>query len=289
MRHAYLILAHNEFGLLQQLLGALDDPRNDIYVHIDKKVKEMPDLHTRKAGLTLLDRRIDIRWASLQMVEAEFALFETASAKGPYQYYHLLSGVDLPLKSQDYIHDFFDRHDGKEFIGFTLTRMTPELVRRTQRWHLFPRHFSQTKNGYSAPRAAFIRLQELLGIKRNRQVEFMKGSQWVSITERMVRYLLSQRHWVMKTFSHTFAPDECVLQTLAARSPFMTDLYDTSDDAKGCMRAIGWRPNPDGSGWTLNDWCAADYETLASSPALFARKFNGRDEAFIGRILELSK
>ena len=283
MKHAYLILAHNEFGLLQKLIDALDDPRNDIYVHIDRKVRTMPALQTRQSGLEILTQRIDICWAGLSMVEAEYALFEAASAKGPYQYYHLLSGVDLPLKNQNYIHDFFDRHDGKEFIGFTLTTLTPELVRRTQRWHLFPRHFSQTRNKYSAPRSIFIRLQEMLGIKRNRHVEFMKGSQWVSITEGMARYFLSQRHWVMKTFTHTFAPDECVVQTLAGRSPYRVNLYNTSDDATGCMRAIGWR------GDRLIDWSAADYPTLASSPALFARKFNSRDEAFIKQILELSK
>ena len=283
MKHAYLILAHTEFGLLQRLVSALDDPRNDIYVHFDRKVENLPALHTSASTLTILQKRISIQWAGLSMVEAEYALFETASANGPYQYYHLLSGVDLPIKSQDYIHDFFDSHDGKEFIGFTLTEMTPELVRRTQRWHLFPRHFSQRRDKWSLPRAAFIRLQEMLGIKRNRHVNFKKGSQWVSITERMVEFLLKQRHWAMKTFTHTFAPDECVMQTLAAMSPRSAELYDTCSDAKGCMRAIGWR---DGR---LHDWTAADYETLASSPALFARKFNSSDEAFIQKILELSK
>ena len=38
MKHAYLILAHHEFGLLQTLIDCLDDVRNDIYVHIDKTV-----------------------------------------------------------------------------------------------------------------------------------------------------------------------------------------------------------------------------------------------------------
>ena len=39
MRHAYLIIAHNEPEILQMLISALDDARNDIYVHIDKKSK----------------------------------------------------------------------------------------------------------------------------------------------------------------------------------------------------------------------------------------------------------
>ena len=38
-KHAYLIMAHNEFDILEKLLLLLDDSRNDIYIHIDLKVK----------------------------------------------------------------------------------------------------------------------------------------------------------------------------------------------------------------------------------------------------------
>lgn len=283
MKHAYLILAHHEFELLRILVDCLDDARNDIYVHIDKKVKELPVLHAEKAGLTILNKRIDIRWADYSMVEAEFALFEAAQKNGPYAYYHLLSGVDLPLKSQDCIHRFFDENQGKEFIGFTLTEMTPETIRRMQRWHIFPKHFSRKRNVYSAFRSVILRFQELLGMKRNRQVYFTKGSQWVSITEQMVQYSLSQEAWAQKTFTHTFVPDECVMQTLCWNSPFREKLYSTRSDGEGCMRAIGWQNDE------LIDWCDADYGKLATSPALFARKFNSSDMDFIRKVVALTK
>lgn len=282
MKHAYLILAHHEFELLQILIDCLDDARNDIYVHIDKKVKILPELHAEKAGLTVLNNRVDIRWADYSMVEAEYALFEAAQQNGPYAYYHLLSGVDLPLKSQDYIHHFFEENQGKEYIGYTLTEMTPETVRRMQRWHMFPKHFSRKRNVYSAFRSLFLRFQELLCIKRNAQIYFTKGSQWVSITEQMAHYFLSQKAWAQKTFTHTFVPDECVMQTLCWNSPFREKLYSIQSDGEGCMRAIDWRNDE------LYDWSAADYETLVASPALFARKFNDSDWAFITRIKNLS-
>ena len=281
MKHAYLILAHDEFGLLQTLIGCLDDVRNDIYVHIDRKVKAMPELKAEKAGLQVLEKRIDIRWGDVSMVAAEYALFEAAAARRPYRYYHLLSGVDLPLKSQDYIHRFFEEHEGIEFVGYTLTEMTPEIARRMQRWHLFPRHFSRRRNAYSVVRALGLRFQETLGIRRNRDIDFKKGSQWVSITDGLVRWLLEKKPWTMKTFSHTFVPDECFVQTLAWMSPLRNNLYDTREDGTGCMRAIGWQ------GSTLVDWSAADLEELAASPALFARKFNSSDPAFIQKIVSL--
>lgn len=282
MKHAYLILAHTEFGLLQTLVDCLDDVRNDLFVHIDRKVEQLPDLHARRAGLRLLERRIDIRWGDYSMVEAELALFEAAASQGPYAYYHLLSGVDLPLRSQDEIHAFFEANQGKEFVGYLYLEMTPDLVRRMQRWHLFPRHFSRRRNGYSAVRALCLRVQELLGIKRNRQIEFRKGAQWASITDALVRHLLARRVWIEKTFTHTFVPDECVLQTLVWNSTFRARLYSLASEEEGCLRHIGWVNDE------LYDWKAADYDQLVACGALFARKFNGTDPAFIGRIAALS-
>lgn len=40
MKHAFLIIAHNEYPVLEVLLSMLDDERNDIYLHIDKRATE---------------------------------------------------------------------------------------------------------------------------------------------------------------------------------------------------------------------------------------------------------
>ena len=37
-KHAFLIMAHNNKEQLLELLRQLDHPRNDIYLHIDRKV-----------------------------------------------------------------------------------------------------------------------------------------------------------------------------------------------------------------------------------------------------------
>lgn len=283
MKHAYLILAHNEWALLQILLNCIDDPRNDIYVHIDAKVKDIPQLTTEKAGLKVLQNRVDVRWGDLSVVEAEYALFETAVANGPYEYYHLLSGVDLPLKSQDYIHDFCSRNSGKEFIGYTLTEINPELERKVMRYHLYPRLFKGANMFQKALRALYIRLQMLFGIRRNKGIDFKKGSQWVSVTQGMAEYFIDHKEWVMKTFHHTFCSDEIVMQTLCWQSPYKENIYLADDDGLGCMRAIGWH------GHQLENWKASDYDTLAGHKAFFARKFDSTDMDFIHRIEQLSK
>ena len=40
MKHAYLILAHNEFVILERLIQSIDDERNDIYIHFDGKLEK---------------------------------------------------------------------------------------------------------------------------------------------------------------------------------------------------------------------------------------------------------
>ena len=52
-------------------------------------------------------KTIKVYWGDISLVKVEYLLFESALSHGPYAYYHLLSGTDLPIKSQDYIHAFF--------------------------------------------------------------------------------------------------------------------------------------------------------------------------------------
>ena len=78
------------------------------------------------------------------------------------------------------------------------------------------------------------------------------------------------------------------MQTLCWMSPYREHLHSLESDGEGCMRMIGWRENPNGGEWTLQDWSADDFEQLKASSALFARKFNGRDRGFLQKICELA-
>lgn len=265
--------------MLQKLVTALDDERNDIFVHIDKKVEVLPSLSAKHAGLTVLEDRVDVRWGDLTVVEAEYKLFEAATAKDSYEYYHLLSGADLPLKSQDSIHRFFKINHGKEFIGFSTYDCTEEVRRKANRWHLFPGDFRNVSTARRVLRAGFIRLQEVLHIQRNRKEIFRKGTQWVSVTDGFARHLVAARPWVMKTFSHTFCPDEIYKQTLCWAAPaFRQRIFDMYDESNGCMRKIGWKDN------VIKEWTMADYDELMGSGMIFARKFSSSNMDVVEKI-----
>ncbi len=41
-RHAYMILSHTNWEQLTCLLRLLDDPHNDIYLHVDRNAADVP-------------------------------------------------------------------------------------------------------------------------------------------------------------------------------------------------------------------------------------------------------
>lgn len=283
MKHAYLILTHGEFEVLKLLIASLDDFRNDIYIHFDKKVEKLPNLETKRSRLVVLDKRVSVSWGDVSMLEAEMNLFEKASNEGSYMYYHLLSGVDMPIKSQDCIHDFFYRHKGKEFIGFSQGDLTKELYRKIGVYHPFPKKFRGDK-GFMlqltrAVRSAIVSVQVKLKIARQDVYRLKKGPQWISITHDFLLFLLKNKSEVMRKYRNTFCADEVFVQTLCWNSQFRNKIYYLKDPLKGCMRTIRWQDNH------IIDWQDSDFDVLMKSDALFARKFN-RDNLEIVQKIE---
>lgn len=267
MKHAYLIIAHSSFELLQKLVSALDDERNDIYIHLDRKFPiDESALNTEYSQLFILPVRLDARWGDFSLVRIEYMLFEQACQNGPYKYYHLLSGVDFPLKSQDYIHSFFEKNQGREFIGFAQHASEKEINWRSQHYFLFSRSF-QSKNMFKkVVRAIYARLQSLVGYKRI-AIEVKKGCQWCSITHDFVVYVLEKKQFVCDSFNHTYCPDEMFIQTLCWNSIFKERVYDIDDEFSGCKRYIIWKDS------VIQVLDNMDVDTLVSSDRLFARKF----------------
>ena len=102
-KHAFLIIAHNDFPLLQKLITLLDDPCNDIYLHIDKKADKsnIPDFSTKHSKLQTIPS-ITVNWGGHSQIFCELNLLKCAT-QNVYYYYHLLSGADLPIKNNRYI------------------------------------------------------------------------------------------------------------------------------------------------------------------------------------------
>lgn len=275
-RHAYLILAHSDIPLLETLVSCLDDSRNDIFIHWDAKSGNPPTLPTRHSRLFMLDERINVNWAGYSMVKAEFLLFKEAFSNGPYAYYHLLSGADLPIKTQDYIHDECERLDGTEFIAFA-PASEAEIDFRVQHRFAFPEEFRTKNLCKRALRFVTIKYQDLIHARRT-DLPVKKGSQWCSLTQDFVEYLIQQETFVKDLFSNTFCPDEMFVQTVVINSLFADKVKSAQSEFDGNMRYIKWVNGE------LLPITLSDMPDIISSDKWFARKFSSDDPSLIAEI-----
>lgn len=270
MKHAYLIMAHNEPEILKILIENIDDERNDIFVHIDRKADfDGSDMKTDRAGLQILEQRIDARWGDISLVHIEYLLFETAHKKEKYAYYHLISGVDLPIKSQDYIHDFCRQNFGKEFVGFVPDKYAKDELRsKVGVYHLFPRHYKTNSVIIKILRTITKNVQLLFGIRRNKNIIFKKGCQWCSITNNLVEYLISNKISIIPLYTYTFCPDEIFIPTACWNSPYRENIYNIYNGYVSCKRYVNWENNQ------LRPIDDNDLPVIMSSDSWFARKFS---------------
>ncbi len=266
-RHAYLIIAHNNFNLLYLLLQLLDDPRNDIYIHIDKKVSVFNEdryrLVCKYSGVYFTDKRIDVKWGERSQVKTEMLLYKTAF-QGKYQYYHLISGVDLPLKSQNEIHDFFEQCGNKEFIYFEkkITRWDYErlsIYRLPKNW-----------NERITNRLYWLQYKLKVDRIKKYNMIFQKGYNWCSLTNEAVEYLLSCEKFIYHICRATSCADECYKQYVLWNSPFKERIYFNDNGEPDDLREVDWtncRNSP-------HIYTIEDLTKLRNSEKLFARKFD---------------
>lgn len=284
-KHAYLIMAHNDFYTLEKLLELIDDERNDIFIHIDSKCNEITNNMVRSAikisSVYFLEPRQNIRWGGFTQVKCEISLIELALKQGQYEYYHILSGADLPIKNQDYIHKFFEDNKGKEFIGFNnfdkerkkisyfyfLQEVAPRSkkgnslkVRYNNFLHVFFRVIDRL----------LILFQRIVNMNRLKNFNGIvcRGSNWVSITHNLAYDIIESKKDIFKRYEYTAYPDEIFIQTHVYNSSFKNQIYNLEYEYEGCLRHIDWE-----RGWPYT-FTIQDQNELFNSNKLFARKFN---------------
>ena len=244
-KHAYLIMAHGNWKILKLLLSLLDYENHDIFLHIDAKSKNHIPKNVldavSKSKLIVLDSK-NIYWADYSIVECELRLLETAKKVGKYSYFHLISGVDLPIKPVGDIYNFFEK-SGKNFIGIVPNEVYYS-IRRVKFYHPFTRMKSYRNCKFLKGLDRLLEyVQNLMRINRLRNINWkiIDGWQWFSITEEFCDYLLENKKIIEAVFKNTISCDELVFQTLIFNSKYYETLYDASDLKNGSMRYIDWK------------------------------------------------
>ena len=77
---------------------------------------------------------------------------------------------------------------------------------------------------------------------KNNSLEIRKGANWLSITDNAVKYILSKRKVIKKTFSKSLCADEVFVQTIIYNSDFYNNVKSRkNDDYNYIKRYIDWK------------------------------------------------
>ena len=155
--------------------------------------------------------------------------------------YHLLSGIDMPIKTQQYIQSFFTKNNGKEFVGFYT--LDENWIDRVCKYHFFTKFFryeGRFKIVIDSLRDLTEKIANNLS-HRNKDMDiFKKGCNWCSISNKFCAYLISKEGEIKRRFHHTFCADEVFIQTILWNSPFKKNVYSTANENVGSLREIDW-------------------------------------------------
>lgn len=284
-KHAYLLMVHEDTLVLKRLIQLIDSNLNDIYIHIDKNAKKVNPSGLEKlvkCSKIYFVKRHRVYWGTNSITQAEIELFR-AAVKQKYQYYHLLSGADLPIKTQKEIHDFFEENKGKEFIHFGTEQYQKDIQERYNQYHFFTKQLGRKRDKklWVQLETYSLAIQRRLHVNRDKKnnFSFYGGSNWCSVTYEFAKYLINDYKKSKHSYMFTQISDESIYQTVLMKSAFKKDVYrgDFSNNCLSNVREIDWnRGNP----YVFH---TEDFEMLKNSPCMFARKF---DENVDKKIIE---
>ena len=221
----------------------------------------------------------DIKWSKIWMYEFSDSL------GGGYDYYHLITGSDVPLCSMKELDSFLEsniynnpsRTIKTNYIS--VGKPNSKMASRVKYYNSFINHWRDsnrfTRKLATATSTLLCYIQKIVGIDRLKKtgVELYRGSTWWSITNEFAEYYLSKADWAKKQFGKaTFAADEFVPHTVIMNSPFRDSCYEPTHGIHKNLRLFDFEH---GNGYrSPKVWQMADKEILVSSKDLFARKFD---------------
>ncbi len=282
MKIAYLILCHKNPKQVATLIRKLNSEDVDFYVHVDKKSTSFILPEQKNVFRISSEDSIDIKWGTNSIVRATLLIVGLALYSNvQYDYFCLLSGQDLPIKSNTEIQRYLELNSGYNFIDIAKRDFLQhrKFCKRNELYYpswMFDRSFfcKSLKKIYICVSGGYKKTFSLFKRKKSAEINFAFGSQWWCLTRECLRWIfdyLEKNKDIVCFFDNALTPDECVFQTAFINSPF-------SDTSKGNLTFLLWDSNENNPRVLTKE----DYHILKSSEKLFARKFDvDKDEDII--------
>lgn len=268
MRIAILITAYKSEKQLKRLVVHLSSDF-DVYVHIDARSK----INLDSAENVYVFKVYNTYWGSINTVLAVLYLLKYASLKS-YDRYIQITGMDLPIKSNSYISQYFVNNNKEYMECFELPashwRENGGLDRISKFWPLEYTHLSGWRRfvGRLLNDLQQILYKSFLSklFLRKINYRYYGGSNYMDLTnlcvQQILKYIDSNPQYI-KSFLLTKIPEEIFFQTIVMT---LSGVFIDNN----VSRFIDWTSGPE----YPKIFEMIDYERIENSPALFARKFD---------------
>ena len=284
---AVLLLIHNNENQVNRLIKHIADDF-DVYVHIDKRCS----VKINKISNVKVFKKYKTYHGSFNQIIATLFLLKEAFNK-KHNRYLLISGQDIPIKSNQEIKDFFLNNNSEYYYCQKLPRECWNGnggYDRLTKYHnkkKYPRIDIVPKYSISLRLKRKLlhisskidrKIFQVISKRNNRKIdyEFFGGSNWFNFSHLCVKkifdFLNIDKEYI-KRYKWTSCADEIFYQTIIKR---LDGINIINDD----LRYVDWKNGPE----YPKVLCVDDYERIIKSNKLFARKF---DENIDNKIIEM--
>lgn len=283
MNYIYAIICHRITNpLIFTVKHLLESDKSKVIVHIDKKtsIRDRKKIYLslgehKNLRFISVDESIEMRWGHYSQIQVMLLLMKK-SLEYDFQYFSLISGDDIPIKSNTDREKYFERSylEKIEFIGYN------------------PKNNGEQRLYIDYPNFLFKKDHSLLKkIKRNIYIQYKskfykkdithlpkiyKGSNWFTLTNKAIEYVfyyISANPKYLPSFEKSMCGDEVFFQTIIFNNlDLRRNIYGIEANMKDCEmggRYIDWTTGPDFPR-TLDD---SDIQKINKSNLIFARKF----------------
>ena len=263
---------------LEYSVGYLSSFDNNlILIHVDLNSDIEVFQSLRSENVIIIKDRVHVCWGGYGMVDATIRLIRYALCTN-FDYLFLLSGDDLPCKTNKYVDDFLKSIKMKNLIHFQDSRNTYVSPDERVKYLYFKFHFKKEKSLLDKVRILGYRIVK--NYHRNSLYDefimkggsFYKGTQWFSINKKTadkLMFFITNNDWYVNLFLKSLIPDELFFHT-AIKYLGIDDNYHDESKRSDALRYIDWESGPDYPK-ILGD---SDLMSIKRSECLFARKFS---------------
>lgn len=225
---------------------------NIILIHVDKKVNLSDFLILKGPNVHLIPNRIEVTWGHVSQIISVLELMKF-SLEFDYQFFFLLSGDDIPIKTNEDLNIFLENHFKYNFIHYQDGINQIKAEDRVK--YNYPKFFYLRKRTFVVKAKKLFVYKTKKILYKNKKFskkcykipKMYKGTNWFGLKKCTVQYIikfLDVNIWYMDLFEKSFCGDEVFFHTIVKTNEDLI-LFDCPNYSNKALRYIDWHSGPE--------------------------------------------